>query len=186
MQAVKEFNDRRKQDFKRYRQIYKSKNPNETSLMYFKEIEDVYIGYTKEELLNLENYLEDIYSYNWAKHERSRILSGMDHKVAGVIPIFITSMISIIAIIISVNIGIFNIFANKDIAALKKLYVNLTDTCFSVMNVVKWSFFICVIFLVILGIFDARECINKCVEERFFDGYIKAVRKCIAKKYMDV
>ncbi len=146
MQAVKEFNDRRKQDFKRYKQIYKSKNPNETSLMYFKEIEDVYIGYTKEKLLNLENYLEDIYSYNSVKHERSRILSGMDHKVAGVIPIFITSMISIITIIISVNIGIFNIFANKDIAALKKLYVNLTDTCFTAMDIAAWLLVICTIF----------------------------------------
>ena len=41
MQAVKEFNDRRKRDFKRYEQIYRSKNPKETSLMYFKEIEDM-------------------------------------------------------------------------------------------------------------------------------------------------
>lgn len=185
MRAVKEFNDRRKQDFKRYKQIYKSKNPNETSLKYFKEIEDMYIGYTQEELLNLENYLEDFYSYNSAKHERSRILSGMDHKVAGVIPTFITTIVSIIAIIISVNVGVFNIFANKDVSALEKLYVNLTDTCFTVMNIVTWSFIICAIFLIALGIFDGRECINKCVEERFFNGYIKAIKRSIARKYMD-
>ena len=182
MQAVLQFKNSKKEDFKRYKHIYKSKKPNETSVQFFAHIENEYKNCSQEELVNLESYLDDYLGYLEACHNRSRILSGMDYKIAGLLPVFMASLVSVIAIIASVTGELFQFV---DDIGVKNIYRSIADLCYVVMESVGVGFLVCVLFFIFLGLLDGRIYMNKCYEERFVNGYIKAVRKCVARKYLD-
>lgn len=182
MQAVHDFKNSRNKDLKRYKRIYKSKKPDESSVRFFEHVENKYKDYTQKELVDLESYLDDYLSFLEANHTRSKILSGMDYRIVGLLPVFIASLVSVMAILVSATGELFQ-FADKN--GLKNLYEGIAEICNDAMKDIGIVFVVCALFFLLLGWLDSRLYMNKCYEERFINGYIKAIRQCIARKYLD-
>lgn len=101
MIAIKEFNKYFEVDYKNYKKQCLGKNVEESSNIYFADCSKKYKEYSREELDNLINYINDLIWYKSMSVETSYELSKMDYRIINIIPQFFTLIIAILTVIVS-------------------------------------------------------------------------------------
>lgn len=173
MIAIKEFKKYFEVDYKNYKKQCLGKNVEESSNIYFADCSKKYKEYSREELDNLINYINDLIWYKSMSVETSYELSKMDYRIINIIPQFFTLIIAILTAIVSVVVA----YMQKAESVGTGSFEVLIDSLLDIYTVVGISIIPLTIIIFLVGIIDYVSRKNRAIKIRFLKGIKAEIEK---------